>query len=253
MWKRAALVYMVSPTASTCNHYAARCTKSSPKILRPKNSEKCETHPIQPKKGETGCVLGAGEGENGCKQVRTDEKTRFLNESEPQKHTTRAKRKPEKTQCFRRFCGRGRRTWSRLPARVLLPSGERPAPTEAAAETGAVDGRHRHALAPRHALRRAQPCLVAKTFSALTKNGEVSARLTSPFLAGAEGVGLRSRSGQLAAERHWRSLPPRHAVLEWMWGRAAGSGGAPVSPGSRRKPERGRCWFGAAREIWGAK
>ena len=32
--------------------------------------------------------------------------------------------------------GRGRRTWSRLPARVLLPGGERPAPTEAAAETG---------------------------------------------------------------------------------------------------------------------
>ena len=35
---------------------------------------------------------------------------------------------------------------------------------------------------PRHALRRAQPCLVAKTFGTLTKNGEVSARLTSPFL-----------------------------------------------------------------------
>ena len=41
---------------------------------------------------------------------------------------------------------------------------------------------------PRHALRRAQPCLVAKTFGTLTKNGEVSARLTSPFLAGAEGL-----------------------------------------------------------------
>ena len=32
--------------------------------------------------------------------------------------------------------GRGRRTWSRLPARVLLPGGERPAPTGAGAETG---------------------------------------------------------------------------------------------------------------------
>ena len=33
--------------------------------------------------------------------------------------------------------------------------------------------------------------------------------------------------GQLAAERHWRSLTPRHAVLEWMWGgrsRQRGSG-----------------------------
>ena len=31
----------------------------------------------------------------------------------------------------------GQKDLSRLPARVLLPSGERPAPTEAAAETGA--------------------------------------------------------------------------------------------------------------------
>ena len=48
--------------------------------------------------------------------------------------------------------------------------------------------RHWRSLAPRHALRRAQPCLVAKTFGTLTKNGEVSTRLTSPFLAGAEGL-----------------------------------------------------------------
>src|SRR5699024_10643807 len=74
----------------------------------------------------------------------------------------------------------------RLPARVLLPSGERPAPTEAGAETGA------------------------------------------------------------AAERHWRSLAPRHAVLEWMWESALGNGEGPVSPGSRRKSQNRRCWFGAA-------
>ena len=59
--------------------------------------------------------------------------------------------------------------------------------------------RHWRSLTPRHALRRTQPCLVAKTFGTLTKNGEVSARLTSPFLAGAEGLGLRSRSGRLVA------------------------------------------------------
>ena len=58
--------------------------------------------------------------------------------------------------------------------------------------------------------------------------------------------------GQLAAERHWRSLAPRHAVLEWMWESAPGSGRGPVSPGSCRKPERGRCWFGAASYFWGA-
>ena len=35
-----------------------------------------------------------------------------------------------------------------------------------------------------------------------------SQSLGTSGLAGAEGLGLRSRSGQLAAERHWRSLPP---------------------------------------------
>ena len=29
---------------------------------------------------------------------------------------------------------------------------------------------------------------------------------------------LGCRLGRFAAERHWRSLTPRHAVLEWMWG-----------------------------------
>ena len=97
---------------------------------------------FQAKIAEVGCVLGAGGGGSGWEQVRTDGKTKCLNQSEPHSHTTRAKRKPAKTQCFRRFCGRGRRTWSRLPPRVLLPGGERPAPTEAGAETGAAE-RHR--------------------------------------------------------------------------------------------------------------
>ena len=56
--------------------------------------------------------------------------------------------------------------------------------------------------------------------------------------------------GQLATERHWRSLAPRHAVLEWMWEQTTRSGRGPVSPGSCRKPERGRCWFGAASSFW---
>ena len=32
------------------------------------------------------------------------------------------------------------------------------------------------------------------------------------FLAGAEGLGLGCRLGRFAAERHWRSLTPRHAL-----------------------------------------
>ena len=77
MWKRVALVYMVSPMASTCDRYAAGCTKTSPKILHPKNSEKKKTHPIQPEKGETGCVLGAGEGSSGWRRMKLGEKGRY--------------------------------------------------------------------------------------------------------------------------------------------------------------------------------
>ena len=117
------------------------------------------------------------------------------------------------------------RTWSRLPPRVLLPSGERSAPTEAGAETGAAE-RHWHALAPRHALRRAQPCLVAKTFGTLTKNGEVSTWLTSPFLAGAEGlepsargfgvdVGERTRKQKNDAVDRFFQASPEKLVLVW--------------------------------------
>ena len=81
----------------------------------------------------------------------------------------------------------GQKDLSRLPPRVLLPGGERPAPTEAGAETGAAE-RHWRSLTPRHALRRAQPCLVAESLCALTKNREASIVLASLFLAGAEGL-----------------------------------------------------------------
>ena len=81
---------------------------------------------------------------------------------------------------------------------------------------------------PRHALRRAQPCLVAKTFGTLTKNGEVSTRLTSPFLAGAEGLEPSARGFGVDVETNHqeqvrtsvaRFLPQvaKQAVLVWCW------------------------------------
>ena len=62
------------------------------------------------------------------------------------------------------------------------------------------------------------------------------------FVAGAEGLVSPAGSGaapwwgapstdrggsrdRFAAERHWRSLTPRHAVLEWMWKQRTESGG----------------------------
>ena len=47
----------------------------------------------------------------------------------------------------------------------------------------------------------------------------------------AEGLGLGCRRGRFAAERHWRSLTPRHAVLEWMLEQPTRSGEGPVLPG----------------------
>ena len=43
-----------------------------------------------------------------------------------------------------------------------------------------------------------------------------------------------------------KDLNPRHAVLEWMWENAEGSGGGAVLADSCRKSQNGRCWFGAA-------
>ena len=136
MLKRTPLVYMVSPMASTCETYRQSEQKQSRKFCRSKEDKNGKTHPEKPEKGETGCVFGAGGDGNGWKQIKTGTKTSSLNQNESHSHTIRAKRKPARIQCFRRFCGRGRRTWSRLPARVLLPGGERPAPTGAGAETG---------------------------------------------------------------------------------------------------------------------
>ena len=135
--------------------------KQAGKFCTRKTAKNAKTHPIQPEKGETGCVLGAGEDENGWKRIKPGEKTRCPNQSEPQNHATHEKRKPAKTQCFRRFCGMGRRT-----------------------------------------------CLAC-------------------------------RLGRFATERHWRSLTPRHAVLEWMWESAPRSGeGLGVTRFPPQAPER---------------
>ncbi len=89
--------------------------------------------------------------------------------------------------------------------------------------------RHWHALAPRHALRRAQPCLVAKTFGMLTKNGEVSTWLTSPFLAGAEGLEPSARGFGVDVEERKRERG-RGGVARFLL-----------------QDENVRCWFGAFR------
>ena len=50
--------------------------KPRQKFCGKKTAKKRKTHPVWAKKGETGCVLGAGGDGNGCEQVRTDRKDR---------------------------------------------------------------------------------------------------------------------------------------------------------------------------------
>ena len=91
--------------------------KRSRKFCRSKEDKNGETHPVWAEKGETGCVLGAGESSSGGRRMKLGEEIRSPNQSEHYNHATSAKRKPAETQSFRRFCGRGRRTWSPLPLR----------------------------------------------------------------------------------------------------------------------------------------
>ena len=48
--------------------------KSARKFCARKTAKKRKTHPIQPEKGETGCVLGAGEGSSGWRRILLLEK-----------------------------------------------------------------------------------------------------------------------------------------------------------------------------------
>ena len=112
--------------------------KLARKFCAQKTAEKNKTHPKSSKKGETGCVSGAGGGSSGWRRMRADGKGR----SEQ---------------------GGG--------GRLLLSLAK-------------MEGR---------------TCLACWL-------------------------------GQLAAERHWRSLTPRHAVLEWMWKNASERGEGAVLP-----------------------
>ena len=58
---------------STCNHYAARCTKTRPKILRPQNSEKEKTAPGLGQKRRNRVRFRCWRGGCRCEWVRKPE------------------------------------------------------------------------------------------------------------------------------------------------------------------------------------
>ena len=116
MLKRTPLVYMVSRMDSICERYAAGCTKTEPKILQVKRGQKQRNAPGKARKRRNRVRSGCW---REVQRVRTGGETRNPNQNAPDSNATHEKRKPAETQSFRRFCGRGRRTWSRLPPRSV--------------------------------------------------------------------------------------------------------------------------------------
>ena len=108
---------MASRMASTCDHYAAGCTKTEPEILQVKRGQKWRNAPGLGRKRRNRVRFGCW---GGVQPVRTGGKTRNPNQNAPDSNATHEKRKPAKTQCFRRFFGRGRRTWSPLRSGRLV-------------------------------------------------------------------------------------------------------------------------------------
>ena len=110
-WRRSkGLDRMESVMILSYNDNVVTCTKPARKFCTSKRAKNTKTRPEKPEKGKTGCVLVAGGSGSGWERIKPGEKTRCLNQNEPHSHATQAKRKPAETQCFRRFCGRGRRT-----------------------------------------------------------------------------------------------------------------------------------------------
>ena len=98
---------MVSRMDSTCDRCTAGCTKTEPKILQVKRGQKQRNAPGKARKRRNRVRSGCW---RGVQPVRTGGETRNPNQNAPDSNATHEKRKPAKTQCFRRFFGRGRRT-----------------------------------------------------------------------------------------------------------------------------------------------
>ena len=123
-----------------------------------------------------------------------------MNQSEPHNHATHAKRKPAKTQCFRRLFGRGRRTClgCRLGRRWTVATGDQRPTTRTAGEPAGA------------------PC--CQVFPHTNEKSQVPHKRYLTFLAGAEGlepsargfgVDVGEHGRERGKERCWPILPDK--------------------------------------------
>ena len=141
--------------------------KPAQKFCGSKEGKNNETHPKSSEKGETGCVSGAGGRCSQCGRVGKPKIRTKMHHMAIQHMKKENRRKPS---VFAGFVAGAEGLG--LGCRLGRFAAER----------------HWRSLTPRHALRRAQPHLVAESLCALTKNREASIVLASLFLAGAEGL-----------------------------------------------------------------
>ena len=90
MSRRILLVYMASRTALTCNHYAAGCTKTEPKILQVKRGQKQRNAPGKARKRRNRVRFGCW---REVQPVRGGEKTRNPNQNVPNSNATHEKKR----------------------------------------------------------------------------------------------------------------------------------------------------------------
>ena len=160
----------------------------------------------RPKREKPGAFRVLGRGAAGADGWET----RNPNQNAPNSNATRAKRKPAETQSFRRFFGRGRRTWSRLPPR-------------------SVRGRAPLALA-HPTTRTAQGAAVPRCqiLPHTNEKSQVSQKRYLTFLAGAEGLEPSARGFGVDVGTHQRERrrggvarsprsSPQRAVLIWCY------------------------------------
>ena len=164
---------MVSRTALICSHYKAGYIKTAGKFCSPKTTENRKAHPIQPEKGGTGCVLGAGESSSGWRRMKPGEKTQ--DRLEKRGNSSIAWRK------WRDGLELASQALLRCPALSAAAGPPCQSPTAAPSPPRCIRHRRRFGGDARHAPR-------AEASPPVTTKKERQADACLSFLAGAEGL-----------------------------------------------------------------
>ena len=158
--------------------------KPKRKFCGHKTPEKRKTHPEKPEKGETGCVLGAGEGCSGWRRMKPGEKTQ--DRLEKGGNSSIAWRK------WRDGLELASQALLRCPALSAAAGPPCQSPTAAPSPPRCICHRRRFGGDARHAPR-------AEASPPVTTKKERQADACLSFLAGAERLGLGCRLGRLVA------------------------------------------------------